>query len=122
MSSVTHPHPTALRTRPSRLSMLILSLIVASAAVAGALLLSSGSSDRSSATSTAPAIQVGGPNEAARGQASATSAGAFRPAETGGPNEAARGQASAAATRPQVTPGGATCLRRSTYCFPAGSH
>jgi hypothetical protein len=47
-------------------------------------------SDNGSASSPAPTTQsLGGPNEAARGQAAATSAGAV----SGGPNETLRGQA-----------------------------
>ena len=99
MSDVAHPHsPMRVRVRPSRLSVLIVTLLVICATVVGVILLTSGDS-HSSSPSAVQSSQTSGPNEAARGQAAATAAGA-QPSQTGGPNETARGQSAASASRP----------------------
>jgi hypothetical protein len=101
MSGIPHPHTQVrVRVRPSRLSMLIVTLLVICAVFAGVILIASGSDSQSGASSVTPSSQVGGPNEAARGQAAATSAGAFQPTQSGGPDESARGQSAATASRP----------------------
>jgi hypothetical protein len=101
MSSVTHPHtPIRTRVRSTRLAVLIVTVFVLSAAIVGLIVLVSGGSDSSSST-VAPASQVGGPNEALRGQSAATASGASQPGptRTGGPDETARGNAAASASR-----------------------
>ena len=100
MSGIPHLHvPVRLRGVSSRLSMAILALIVVGAVAVGVILISSGSDSQSGASTVTPSSQVGGPNETARGQAAATSAGVFEPTQ-GGPDETARGQSAAAASRP----------------------
>jgi hypothetical protein len=101
MSGIPHLHvPVRLREGSGRLSMAIVTLLAICAVAVGVILITSGSESHSSAPSVTPSSQVGGPNEAARGQAAATSAGAFQPTQTGGPDESARGQSAAAASRP----------------------
>jgi hypothetical protein len=98
MSGIPHTQ-SPVRVRFSRLSMLIVTGLVICAAVVSVILLSSSDSNSASSTVT-PTSQVGGPNEAARGQSAATAAGAFQPTQSGGPDESARGQSAAAASRP----------------------
>jgi preprotein translocase subunit SecG len=78
--------------------VLIVTALVICASIAAVILLSTGSSHRSSASVT-PASQTSGPNETARGQAAASATGASQPTQTGGPNESRRGQSAAAASR-----------------------
>ena len=99
MSSVPHPHvPVRIRGGASRMSTTIVALLVVCAVAVGVILISTGSS-HSSSPSVTRASQTSGPNEAARGQAAATAAGA-QPSQTGGPNEDLRGQSAASASRP----------------------
>jgi hypothetical protein len=101
MSGIPHLHvPVRLRGVSARLSMTILALLVICAVAVSVILISSGSDSQSGASTVTPSSQVGGPNEAARGQAAATSAGAFQPTQVGGPDETARGQSAATASRP----------------------
>ncbi|MGH2919770.1 MAG: hypothetical protein ACRDLS_14405 [Solirubrobacteraceae bacterium] len=103
MSQVTQPRisiPTKVRSpRTAWLGALL--ALAACAAVVLVLVLSNESTDNAaSGPSATPSLStsVGGPNEAARGQAAAGAAGASSAVQpTAGPNEAARGQAAASA-------------------------
>ena len=91
------PHPVTHVSLHSRRIMWLVSLLVLAVIATATLVLVIG--DDEPASSTTPVTQsIGGPNEANRGNAAASSAGSQSP-ETGGPNEAARGQAASSASR-----------------------
>jgi hypothetical protein len=91
--------PTTVPIRLRNTRVLIGALLLLGAVIAVTLVVAIGGSSSTSHTSFAPAGQVGGPNEAVRGQAAASASGSSI-SETGGPNESARGQAAASASRP----------------------
>ncbi|MFL5780461.1 MAG: hypothetical protein ACJ760_04040 [Thermoleophilaceae bacterium] len=91
--------PTTVPLRVRNTRALVAALLLLGAVVAVTLVLVIGGSDNTSHTSFAPTSQVGGPNEAVRGQAAASASGSSI-SETGGPNESARGQVAASASRP----------------------
>ena len=81
----------------SRRLALLVSVFVLAVIATATIVLVSGGDDATSSSS--PVTQsVGGPNESARGNATASSAGATSPS-TGGPDEGARGQAASSASR-----------------------
>jgi hypothetical protein len=89
------PHPVTHVSLHSRRIMWLVTLLVLAVVAIGTLVFVIGDDDPVS--STAPVTQqqsIGGPNESARGNAAAGSAGSVSP-ETGGPNETARGNAAA---------------------------
>jgi hypothetical protein len=91
--------PTTAPIRLRNTRALVSALLLLGAVIAVTLVVAIGGSDGTSSTSVAPTSQVGGPNEAVRGQAAASASGSSI-SETGGPNESARGQAAASASRP----------------------
>lgn len=99
MSGIAHPS-VPLRFRPSRVKLYVGIALALVATVAVALALRIGDSGGLSQSTATTSAQVGGPNEALRGQAAATAAGSPSISETGGPNEATRGQIAARASRP----------------------
>jgi hypothetical protein len=92
------PTTVPLRLRHTR-ALIVVTVLLLAAVIAVALVVAIGGSDGTSQSNVAPTSQVGGPNEAARGQAAASASGSPS-SETGGPNETARGQAAATAAQP----------------------
>lgn len=74
----------------------LIALLVVAAAISVALIASNRSGGSQPTAQSTPSAQVGGPSEAARGQAAATASGV---PSLGGPDEGARGQAVHSATR-----------------------
>jgi hypothetical protein len=79
--------------RSTRLVWAICLVLVAGICATTAVVLISNSDNASTASKTSISKSVGGPNEASRGAAAASSAGAIN----SGPNEASRGAAAASA-------------------------
>ena len=98
MSQQIHHAPATRFEVPRHAMRWLVGLLVVAAIAVSIVLIASNGDDTSAAPATVtPSTQVGGPNEALRGQAAAAASGAQSSAS--GPDETLRGHAAAGAAR-----------------------